>query len=442
MYKLFSDQVINYQNKGPFFVQGSNPLLQDKLFKWIDNRINEIESIQFAWYLFNNPTFLNKLKEYASLGIKIQIISIPLEGYDDTSPQSITDYYEFKNYGNRTKFNLAMNTYYECKRLTSQYRNFSMFIFPHMYVRSSKVKPFSRGLLPYSLHIKSFNITYKDGTYATGLSSSNLAVRDEIKDNIIFVSNDNRDGKVAKKFFDDLVFNSIDINLFDENKEYFDFSIQTKIREKNAHTIFIAPFYENSPHIVRDHIIEHIKKAQKRIYICAQHISAYLYFEDNKEVEGIMFYIIEAARRGVEVNILLQTPGDNQKKHPKHRTPNNTHSLNKMIKVLEKTVNIKCFVNPQIHSKYIVIDDRAIITTCNFTPTQFIYIPAVNIPVFSNIPNVSYKGTFSEVGQFFSVTDETICRELINNFTQIIERKTTDTLIANQSNERLIEIAK
>ena len=70
---------------------------------------------------------------------------------------------------------------------SSRNSNFNLFIFPHMYIRSPRVRPFSRGDMPYSLHAKSIFIKYKNGGGAVGLTSSNLATRDMVKDEMMLL---------------------------------------------------------------------------------------------------------------------------------------------------------------------------------------------------------------------------------------------------------------
>lgn len=423
----FTDGPDNYDNPSVFTDQGSNPTISDKLFTFIDDNIDKIESIRLAMYLFNNAYLLDKIENYIARGINVDIVSIPIEGYDASYPRSIIDHENGTELGKYTKQDLAQDVYRECSDLASSNDYFSMYVFPHMYIRSERVKPFSRGNLPYSLHIKSIVINYKDGSGAYGLTSSNLAVRDETKDNILLlVDEDTENIKVANEFFDNLINNSIYLPQFDENKNYFEYEVkQSESHFKGPHTLFIAPFYKESPHIARDFLIDLISEAKHHIFVCAQHVAAYNYYEDGKRVPGVMDAVIKAAERGVEVSILSQTFVDSRGYSHGQRRPANIRAFQDMMSKIENTPNIKYYSNPTVHSKFIIVDDRTVVTTCNFTPTEFIYLPDVNIRQFDNIPGLTYKGIFSEVGQYIYLKNDELANRFISIFKNITNRSST-----------------
>ena len=71
--------------------------------------------------------------------------------------------------------------------------------------------------------------------------------------------------------------------------------------------------------------------------------------------------------------------------------------------------------NKNIHSKFIVADDHLIVTSFNYTPTQFIYLGHVDIPEFYHVPGHSYEGIHSEVGQMIILEDRKFADLLILN---------------------------
>ena len=77
--QLFIDMPSKYKHDKSFFLQGSNPVLMNKFFDYIDTNLKNIKSIKLAWYLFNNPILLSRLVSYAKIGIIVEVISIPLD---------------------------------------------------------------------------------------------------------------------------------------------------------------------------------------------------------------------------------------------------------------------------------------------------------------------------------------------------------------------------
>src|SRR5690606_15000704 len=119
------------------------------------------------------------LKRIAQKSIKVNVITIPLEGYDNKSAQKLTDIdTNVIGQSQYTKYSLAEEIFKDY--YFNNYANYNIYFFNHIYVRSRYIKQFSKGDFPYSLHIKNGYIKKKDG-YISLLSSSNLAVRDKVK---------------------------------------------------------------------------------------------------------------------------------------------------------------------------------------------------------------------------------------------------------------------
>lgn len=419
---MFFDSPRNYEKQGVYYSEGSNPELLEQFLRFIDKNIEKISEIDISLYLFNNLYLLDKLKIYIERGIIINIISIPLDGYDDRSRKKIVTRHGLEVIGNETKYSLAKKVYDEASILSSKVENFNLYIFPHKFVRSKYMKPFSRGILPYSLHIKSFLIKYKDGNGAVCLTSSNLATRDEVKENFLaIIDNNQADVIKAREYFDNLRSSSILLEDFDEKNGYFDYKIQkNESSKKPGHLFYIAPFYENSPLIIKQKLIEFIKSAKDEIYICAQHLAC-----DTSNDEDILQEALMATNRGVKINFLSQTFVSSTGDNCGQRQPQNTSGFKEFMKLVENNSNTSYFVNKNLHSKFLIIDDWIVLTSCNITPTEFIYRGNVDIPVFEYIENVSYKGIFSEVGQFMIFKSDSGRNLLIQNFRDIISSEDT-----------------
>ena len=392
---LFFDDRLNYSSKNTFYYQGANFQLLDSFCDFILERVNKISRIYVCFYLFNNPIVADMLANLSTKGISIKVVSIPLEGYDTTDPKDLLDKINRRIVEeNVSKHSMAVKRY---EKLSSgDYPNIDLFVFPHMYVRSKFIRPFSRGRLPYSLHTKSFYFEYKDGSGFYGLTSSNFATRDLSKNELLIIKEGSAsDNKVVKFFFEDLIANSINYCNFDQEADYSAFRIDYKEAPSGAHTMFTAPFYSFSPSKLDEYLTRTLSSAKDRILVCAQHISV-------NDGDGIFPRFIgsalEAANRGVTVAFLSQTHADSESAS-KGRTTKNTKSFKAFLRLVEDTSGCHYYVNESVHDKYIVCDDTVIFTTHNYTPTQFAYVEEVNIENFFHDPEYSYHGTFAEVGQ-------------------------------------------
>ncbi len=442
--EIYLDSVHDYdeENRFAFYAQGANPRILEKLRNYVDARKSEIKRIRVCMYLYNNRALSDYLLSLALDGIIVDVISIPLEGYDDNQAKHLLDYYtQITGEQSFTKYNLAQSVYNRMIDVSRECDNLHFYIFPHMYVRSSHMRSFSRGALPYSLHIKSMLFEYNNGAGAVALTSSNLSCRDLTKDELFFTIENNSNAlNSARIFYDDLVENSIPASDFDEDGDWMHYDITIKDNPIVGVNTYIAPFYRNSPIKVREKIKELIRNAKKEIYISAEHLAT----ESENDIIGCVF---TDRRKAVRVNCLsqvffcddmngfikegsggresyyFQNPNNNQRYEI--RTPSNVKAFSNMTRNVDNDRNVSYCVNADVHAKYMVIDDVAVISTCNFTPTSFTYISEVDIPLFDNIPETSYHGTYSEVGQIIIIRDAQICTALKNNFANICAQSNT-----------------
>lgn len=438
-FKTFFDEPDNYKNRFDFYEQGGSPFLLEKLIETIEEKKNDIEEINISWYLYNNQHLHDYLKEIAAGGIIVNVITIPLEGYDHNKPKILKNLVTGeKSDKSVTKYNLARKIYGEMYRSTS-HENFNLYVFPHLYVRSARIKKFSRGSLPYSLHIKSVYIKKKNG-YLLLLSSSNLAVRDLVKsESMICIENEPNYEENIKVFYTNLISNSITIK---DYRTSLNTTCNTyeKLEFKFSNSVFItAPFYDNSANILEKTLSEHIAAAKKRIIVCAQHLAAFNYefnakhhstINKNEIRKGILGDVITMANKGIQVTCLSQTFAplneDAEKfKDIKFRRPANTNSFQRFYSKVKLSKNIQYFVNEHIHSKFILIDNTLIYCSYNFTPTQFTYLDNVNITQFMNMPELNYSGIHCEVGMHLVIKDQSIIKAFENNVTNMKRKKET-----------------
>tara|TARA_B100001029_G_scaffold5226_1_gene3731 strand:- start:2264 stop:3526 length:1263 start_codon:yes stop_codon:yes gene_type:complete len=402
-----------YQSRKEYFFEGSSPNLLDKLINYIDSNILEIEAIYIVWYLYNNIKLNNYLSRISKKGVNVVVISIPLEGYDNKNPSNIynADNTIFKKLV--TKHDIASSVYSESST------NFRLYEFPHTFARSKWMKVFSRGDLPYSLHTKSIYIHYKSKKRSLILSSSNFSMRDKVKEeNMIIIETESK--KEINDFFPIYKFLK-DINnyirLFDFKNINKKFNNKLDITEvKNSDLFYVmAPFYRNSPTIIKNKINNIIMEAKKRVYVMSQHLSG-------TSDDSITHSILKKGGDGIDICCLTQTSSDKRA----GRNIMNSRAFKIFLdSFFLLNSNSKYYVNNNIHSKYIIVDDTLIVTTFNYTPTQFTYIEDVKIPSFESSPNLSYEGIHSEVGHMAVINDPKIVQSYIENFLSLINNEST-----------------
>lgn len=273
----FFDGLQHYRKKLCFYEQGGSPLLLEKLIETIESEKENILEVNMSWYLYNNRFLHNYLKTLSERGIKVNVITMPLEGYDNSKPQLLEDLFTGKQRKERvTKYGLAKEIFADIYH-SAHTPNFNMYFFAHLYVRSPYVNKFSRGALPYSLHVKSAYIKKKSGSMII-LSSSNLALRDVVKhESMICIQDEAHYDSAFESFYKDLIRNSIHIKEYHKN---FNISCNSfdPIEFKSSTSSFItAPFYTDSANILDHTLTQLILSAKERIIICAQHLAAFNY---------------------------------------------------------------------------------------------------------------------------------------------------------------------
>jgi len=436
--KLLSDGPSRYDNPNTYYQQGCSPRILRELIKFIEKHKENIEKIDAALYLFNNNKLYETLHKASAKGKAVRIATIPIEGYDPRYPKDIVDVYTGnKTAAGQTKRIAAKYVFEKCR--LNKNDNFRVYLFPHIYIRSKYVNPFSRGMMPYSLHIKSIYIKLNDGTNFTVLTSSNLAVRDLCKDEIlIIIENGINERKTCETFFENLFASSIPLEEYNEDMNISSYPVKLVEMPQKSKIIFTAPFYDESNCITHQKIREIIGKAKKRIFICAQHISAYnIEFSEKFKAgrgepgfineRGFLWDVIEKAKNGLDVQLLSQTFIDENGNNHGCRKPANKKSYSQFIQAFIDAGMKGYCANRNIHAKFIVADDYLIFTSFNYTPTQFIYLGHVNIPEFYHVPDHSYDGIHSEVGQMITLEDRKNADLLIEYFVAI--KKRSDTFI-------------
>lgn len=132
-----------------FYSSGGSPYLLEYILNFIEEKKFELKEVSIALYLFNNKILFEKLKSLSDMGVVINIISIPLEGYDVKNAKKIINSQRLVEYKNVSKLDLAKEVY---DKASNTNENFHFYFYDHVYLRSNRAKSFSRGKAPLKWH--------------------------------------------------------------------------------------------------------------------------------------------------------------------------------------------------------------------------------------------------------------------------------------------------
>ena len=166
-----------------------------------------------------------------------------------------------------------------------------------------------------------------------------------------------------------------------------------------------------SNHYVQDKIIDYILKAKERIFICGQHIGDIHSFDKNSKsiVEAIT---TKASVPSIEIKVLKQTLSSHQKQGKRNVE---AETLMKKFHTISQRYN-----HPLIHDKFIIIDDLLIVTTANFTSTQYAWAEKYPMKYISNnLREEIILNTFSEINSFHFIEDLNTINQYVEHFNNL-----------------------
>ena len=346
-----------YSSKGSEF--GSNEALYQNLISELKENEDEISKIRLALYLFNNVSLYEELVKFAETGISVNVTSIPLSGYD------------------HRKISKAIEIY----RRAIDDNEIQLSIYPHMYYWYGA--RYAGGNASYSFHVKAGLIKYRDGTSKVFISSGNFAPGDPTHSESlasITMSNTSPIIKLHTWFFDELLkrskpfssYHKYTSHLSQKEKPIFDFSfiggsnITDLNRRQVENSFYTAPFItiegQGSNHYSREKIVELITKSKKQLLICTQHSHDISPF-DGYEGPTLIASVSQQNRKnpGLDIRILKQVSSSGLS--DKRRAS--------FVESHLHYAGIPQRSNRLIHDKFIISDDTVLITSGNFTATQF-----------------------------------------------------------------------
>lgn len=355
--KIYNRTPREYSSQGTLF--GSNSEIYFDIIHELKQQTNDVEEIHLALYLFNNRHLYDELLELANKGVKIVITSIPLTGYD------------------RRKIKDAVYVYNKVIKDGM----IDLRIFPHMYMWYGA--EYAGGGASYSFHIKAGIIKYKDAKAKVFLTSGNLAPGDPThSESAVFVETSLGSSltQTYQAFFNEIEnrakpfeeYNKLVQGLSPELQQAFDFSFVGGINmidlslTQASQAFFTAPLItvngKGSNHFARERLVSIILSARQRLLLCAQHshdISPFNGYTGQTTINSI----IKAKRDNpdMEVKVLKQvsSSGLADKRRAAFVEGHLYHA------------GISQRVNKLVHNKFVVVDDTVVITTGNFTATQF-----------------------------------------------------------------------
>ena len=346
-----------YSSRGT--VYGSNSGIYWDIINELKYRDSEIEEVSLALYLFNNRHLQNELLGLAKKGAKILVTSLPLTGYD------------------KRKIRDAQSNYIKIVKDGI----IDLRIFPHMYMWFGA--RYAGGGASYSFHVKAGMIKYKDGTSKVFLTSGNLAPGDPThSETAVFVDALHTSpllemykaffGEIEKRAKSFIEYSELIQGLTPELQRVFDFSFVGGINITNfgpnqaSSAFFTAPFItvgsRGSNHYARKRLVEIILSANQRLFVCAQHshdISPFNGYPEQTMINSLIG--VKEAKIDIDVKVLKQvaSSGLADKRRAAFVEGHLSHA------------GIPQRVNKLVHDKFVVADDIVVITTSNFTATQF-----------------------------------------------------------------------
>jgi hypothetical protein len=347
---------------------GSNPEVYYGIEQELKARESDIREIHLALYLFNNLRLYQLIKGLArSRQIDVVITSTPLAAYDER------------------KIENARRIYYDvaefCKTPSTR-GNFIFLIYPHMYIWHGA--EYAEAKASYSFHVKAGYILYKDGSCKLFLTSCNMSPGDPYHSESAVVLEDPSCGSpfsyAFKRFFQELEtlavpwckYASLIGGLSRELQMVADFVFVGKhglkdwVEESTNSAFFTGPFIKisgrGSTHFAREKIVETIMEAEKRVLVCGQHVHDIAPF-NGYAGPTLIEAIAEKKRNSPDLDVRILKQVSSAGLADKRRAAFAECHLD--------YAGIKQRVNKLVHDKFIVVDDKVIISTANFTATQF-----------------------------------------------------------------------
>jgi len=342
----------------------------DGLLTSIFDELKDATEIHIAFYLFNNLTFLKFLTAKAMNGCKVTVTSLPVDGYSDklVAIEGLPKKVSSREY--------AVLVYQEILKTN----NIDLLFFPHLYSWYGAL--YAGGNPSYSFHIKAIYAKTIDGQAKCILTSGNFKVGDPPHSENVLVITDTVDGEYGKEFdryFHDLEEYSIPqhstSSLYMAIEDQFEFSFNNESGRKiinfpkeDRKCFFSTPFYlydgVGSNHYANQRISELILSAEERVWICAQHFHDLNTFDNQTSTIMNALSMLSNRKKGLDFKFLKQVP---------HTSLADKRRAGIAECVIHFSLKAPQRFNRLTHDKFIIVDNNLLVSTANYTPTQFAY---------------------------------------------------------------------
>ncbi|WP_310877819.1 phospholipase D family protein [Priestia megaterium] len=386
------------------------------MLKKLTEELEGAKKISISFFLYNNPYLHTFIEEMAKNGCEINIYTIPLNGYDVQKKRLYKSNYADKDAVETSKLEYAQKVY---DKILSSSFNINLNIFPYTYIW--KEQRFSRGSDLYSLHNKSILAEFSDG-WKCITSSCNFALGDPPhSDSFLVINGDSNNNavRIFKEYFsilDQISLSYSDYCKYSENYYDFDYSVSVvNLKDTFITDYFTAPFIKydgvGSNRYVHNKILEMIKSAQERIYICSQHFGDILPFNPR---DGSIVEALKKVEKKVDIKVLKQT-------RPWHQaSPMRTDKTEKELRI-HSNISQKVW-HPIVHDKFIIVDNKVLVTTGNFMPTQFAWSDNRTMKYIVGGEQYERVRVFSEVNSYHFLEDAHITENYEKHFNHLWEK--------------------
>jgi len=225
-------------------------------------------------------------------------------------------------------------------------------------------------------------------------------------DNLLVLAGINYYSRAFRKFFKDLENYSIPFTrfkrAFPKYKDEFLYSFghkgvcNSQALYKNC--FFTAPFYHygkfGSNHYASQRVIDLIKNAKKRIWVCAQHFHDLASFDPNATTIIGGIYRKYLSKHKVEFRFLKQVP---------HSSLADKRRAAIAETLFQYVMKAEQRYNRLAHDKFMIIDDTLLVSTANYTSTQFAFGQIKMEFVVRKNKKIAKMDNFSEVNGFVIV---------------------------------------
>lgn len=427
-YQCVFDSPKNYLQSDDYYLQGCNPALLRFILAYLTEKEQELTEVYISLPVYNNSFLDHALQKLAKRGVKVTVITKPIDSYRNTSPVWITDLADHQPAFDtaKTPYQIARHFFVEAYQKPKE--NFHLKVFPHFSIKDHKGNPFAKGQQPYSLELNSFLFLFNQGG-AVAFSSSDLSCGEPVKEgHLLLNENDWTLLKNTRRFFEELSNQSFELHHFNFSFQYSQHEFPILPMDQKLPVFYLAPFYENSPSLAEEELVRRIRNAKERIWIQSPIINCYEYtvdghFHSTLEDEviehfGFLRPVLERASIGADVKFLTSSFPVKEKGILSIKEED---AFAEFRRIAQATPNNTLATTANLGSSFLILDNQLILSSSPFRPDVFVYLDQVRIQGFTEAEEEGYTGIFSATSFFWLIDDQEIVEAYRRHFTYLWE---------------------